>query len=106
MSEFVQVAKASSIPDPGRVTLEINDRFVVLLHVGGEFFCIDDVCTHEYALLSQGFMEDGAIECPLHQARFDIVTGRCMSAPATVDLKRYQVRIEEDDVYVHVKPIT
>ncbi len=47
MAEFVKVATVSSIPDPGRLTVEIEDRVVVLFHVGGMFYCIDDVCTHD-----------------------------------------------------------
>jgi len=66
----------------------------------GKVHALDDVCTHALALLSQGFIEGGAVECPLHGARFDIATGRCLAPPATVDLRTYEVRIEGGEVFV------
>ena len=53
-----------------------------------------------FAILSQGFVEDGVIECPLHAAQFEIATGRCLSGPASQDLRVYEVRLDGDDVYV------
>lgn len=75
---------------------------IALYRLNDQIYAIDDVCTHEFALLSQGFVEAGAIECPLHQARFDIATGRCLAPPADRDLRTYEVRIESDQIYVRV----
>ena len=46
---------------------------------GNDVHALEDVCPHAYALLSQGFQEDGYIECPLHAAKFEIATGKCMN---------------------------
>ncbi|MBP7566374.1 MAG: non-heme iron oxygenase ferredoxin subunit [Burkholderiaceae bacterium] len=54
---------------------------------------LEDVCPHAYALLSQGFQEDGHIECPLHEARFEIATGKCKNEIGQRDLKCYPVRV-------------
>ena len=75
-------------------------RVVVADVLDGKVYALADVCTHALALLSQGFIEDGAVECPLHGARFDIATGRCLAPPATVDLRSYDVRIEGGEVFV------
>ena len=56
---------------------------VGLFHVGGEFYCIDDVCTHDGGPLSEGKLEDHAIACPRHGAKFDIRTGKALTMPAT-----------------------
>jgi len=48
----------------------------------------------------RGFVEGGVIECPLHQACFEIATGRCLSGPATVDLHTYAVRVDGGEVFV------
>ena len=53
--------------------------------VGGEFFCIDDVCTHDGGPLSEGQLDDHTIACPRHGAKFDIRTGKALTMPATVD---------------------
>jgi len=102
MSEFVKVAAVSSVPDPGRVTLEIEDRVVVLLHVGGEFFCIDDVCTHDGGPLGDGQLDGYRLACPRHGAFFDIRNGKALTMPATQDTLCHEVKVEGDDVLVRL----
>jgi nitrite reductase/ring-hydroxylating ferredoxin subunit len=68
--------------------------------VEGRCYAVHDVCTHEFALLSQGWQEGATVECPLHQARFDVTTGRCLAGPARDDLATFPVRLEGDDVLV------
>jgi 3-phenylpropionate/trans-cinnamate dioxygenase ferredoxin subunit len=97
-----RVAALSALSDTDGFAVKLGDRLIALYRLDGEVYAIDDVCTHEFAQLSQGFVEDGAVECPLHQARFDIKTGRCLAPPATEDLRRYPVKIEGDGVFVAV----
>ena len=47
MAEFVPVARVGDVPDPGKTTLDVDDRLVVLIHAGGSWYCLDDVCTHD-----------------------------------------------------------
>jgi NAD(P)H-dependent nitrite reductase small subunit len=96
------VAALSQLREDEAFPAKLGDTPIALYRIDGRVFAIDDVCTHEFALLSQGFIEDCTIECPLHQAKFDIATGKCLSPPATVDLKSYPVRIERDEVYVNL----
>src|SRR3954462_14774611 len=98
MSDFVLVAKTSDLSDPGRTLLEVEDRIVVLLKVGGEYFCIDDVCTHDGGPLSEGRLENHSIACPRHGAKFDIRTGKALTMPATVDTAAHEVKVEGDDI--------
>jgi nitrite reductase/ring-hydroxylating ferredoxin subunit len=79
---------------------KLGETPIALYRVGDRVYALADVCTHELALLSQGFVEDGAVECPLHGARFDIATGRCLAPPATLDLCTYTVRIDGGEVFV------
>lgn len=95
-----RVAALSDIPQDAALPVTLGDTPIALYRVDGAIHAIDDVCPHEFAQLSQGFVEGGAIECPLHQACFEITTGRCLSGPATVDLRVYAVRIEGGEVYV------
>lgn len=103
MSEFVAVAKVAEVPDPGRVVLEVDERLIVLLHVAGEFFAIDDVCTHDDGPLSEGTLEDHTIACPRHGAKFDIRTGRALSMPATQPTVVHDVRVEGGQVFVRIR---
>ncbi|HEX3871432.1 MAG TPA: non-heme iron oxygenase ferredoxin subunit [Pirellulales bacterium] len=102
MSDFVRVAKISDIPDPGRTVVEVDERLVVVLHVGGEFFAIDDVCTHDGGPLGEGKLEDHTIACPRHGAKFDIRTGKALTMPATQPTQVHEVRVEGGDVLVRV----
>ena len=102
MSNFVPVAKTTDLADPGRLLLEVEDRIVVLLKVGGEFFCIDDVCTHDGGALSEGRLDNHSIACPRHGAKFDIRTGKALTMPATVDTAAHEVKVEGDDILVRL----
>ncbi len=102
MSDFIKVAAVSDIPDPGRQLVEVEDRIVALFHVGGQFYCIDDVCTHDGGPLSEGKLAEYAIACPRHGAQFDIRTGKALTMPATEDTVAHQVKVENGQVYVRI----
>jgi nitrite reductase/ring-hydroxylating ferredoxin subunit len=94
------VAKAADVAEGEIFGAHIGDEPIALCRLDGKVYAFDDVCPHAYALLSQGFVEGNEIECPLHGARFEIATGRCVAPPADSDLKMHDVRIEGDDIYV------
>jgi len=102
LSEFLKVAAVTDLPDPGKLTLEVEDSVVVLFRVGGRFYCIDDVCTHDGGPLGEGQLCGHAIACPRHGAQFDIRTGKPLTMPATVPTRTHEVKIEGDEVYVRI----
>lgn len=59
-----------------------------------QLFAIEDLCTHGQARLSEGYLEGCEIECPLHQGRFDLRTGRALCAPLTKDIRTFELRVE------------
>jgi 3-phenylpropionate/trans-cinnamate dioxygenase ferredoxin component len=99
-----RVAALSQLREGEPWPAKLGDTPIALYRIAGEVYALDDVCTHEFALLSQGFVEGCAVECPLHQAMFDIATGKCLSGPATADLRRHAVKIENDAIYVRLAP--
>lgn len=102
MSDFVRVAGVGDVPDPGRHVVEVDERMIALVHVGGEFFAIDDVCTHDGGPLAAGELDDHQIICPRHGARFDVRDGRALTMPATQPTVVHEVKVEGDDVLVKV----
>jgi 3-phenylpropionate/trans-cinnamate dioxygenase ferredoxin subunit len=68
----------------------------------GEFYAINDVCTHENFLLSGGELFDLQVECPQHGSRFNLKTGAVTGLPAVVPTKVYPVEVEDGEVYVDV----
>ena len=100
MSEFVRVCKAYEIPDPGKQVIEVDGRFVLLCRVGGQFYAIDDCCTHDQGPLGEGVLEGLTIVCPRHGAKFDVRDGRALCLPATQATAVHEVRVDGADVFV------
>ncbi len=69
---------------------------------GEEFRATDNICSHEYALLSEGWLENGCIECPLHAAQFDVRTGKALCAPEDTDLEVFELKVEGDDLLIRM----
>jgi 3-phenylpropionate/trans-cinnamate dioxygenase ferredoxin component len=102
MPEFIKIAKTTDLPDPGKRIYEIEDSVVVLVHVGGRFYCLNDVCTHDGGPLGEGQLCGHALACPRHGAQFDVRTGAALTMPATEDTVVHEVKIEGDDIYVRL----
>jgi phenylpropionate dioxygenase-like ring-hydroxylating dioxygenase large terminal subunit len=97
--------KAASLDDLRNrdvIAVDVAGSPVALFRLGDEIRATSGSCTHEFASLAEGFVEaeDGSVECPLHQALFDIRTGRALCAPATEDLKVYPVKIDGADILI------
>lgn len=101
-TEFHPVAKTADLDDDEAVQVLVDGQEIAIYNLGGEFFATDDICTHAYASLADGYVENGQIECPLHGGCFDIKTGKAATAPCTVDLKTYEVKIDGDDILVRI----
>jgi 3-phenylpropionate/trans-cinnamate dioxygenase ferredoxin subunit len=104
VSEFVRVVRAADVP-PGSVTrVEVDGHVVALANVDGQFYAIDDTCTHEEASLSEGGLSGEIVVCPKHGSRFNVKTGRVLSLPAVRSVAVYPVRVEGGDVFVSPEP--
>ncbi|MCD0505413.1 non-heme iron oxygenase ferredoxin subunit [Bordetella petrii] len=101
---WTKIATTDQLEDDDEILpVSVDQTQLALYRSEGEFFVSDNVCTHAYALLSDGYLEDGCIECPLHQAKFDIRTGKAMCAPATRDIRVYPVKVEGGDIMVDLQ---
>ena len=87
------VAPADNFEADVPKVVEVGEARIAVFRLDDGFYAISDVCTHEYALLSDGFCEDGKVECPLHQACFDIRTGKALDEPAEIDVETYPTRV-------------
>jgi nitrite reductase/ring-hydroxylating ferredoxin subunit len=97
---WIKAASKHDVAEGDVLGREVNGEHIALYHHEGEYFASSNVCTHQFALLSEGYFEDGCIECPLHQGSFDIRTGKAMCAPVTDDIKVFPIKIEGDDIFV------
>jgi len=97
---WIKIAATTQLQEDEAMPINIGDAQLALFRSGGAFHVTDNVCTHQYALLTDGYVEDGCVECPLHQAQFDLRTGEAKCAPATQPIRVYPVRVEGTDVFV------
>jgi 3-phenylpropionate/trans-cinnamate dioxygenase ferredoxin subunit len=82
----------------------VENRFVALCNVEGEFHAFEDVCTHQFTHLSEGEFTDSEVKCPLHGAKFDVKTGAAKSLPAVKPVPKHEVKVENGNVYVALNP--
>ena len=102
-AKYVRVAKAGDIA-PGTVkVVSIRDQEIAVCNVGGKFYAIDNVCTHDGGALDQGDLDEEAIECPRHGARFDVRTGAVLAMPAVAPVATYPVRVQGTEIEVAVE---
>lgn len=100
--EWIKIATTDSVDIDESTALELEDKKLALHRTETGYYVTDNICTHQYALLSDGYLEDDCIECPLHQALFCLKTGKALTAPATVDIKTYEVKIENDEIFIAI----
>ena len=98
-----RIASLSEIAVDAVLGVDVEGSPVALYRLANEVFATAGICTHAMALLSDGFVEDGKIECPLHQGQFDIRSGKAMCAPATEDLRTYAVKLDGDEVLIDME---
>ncbi|MCC3281519.1 bifunctional 3-phenylpropionate/cinnamic acid dioxygenase ferredoxin subunit [Arthrobacter caoxuetaonis] len=106
MSEGIRVAAADEIGEGEAVTVDARvagtaDDIAVFHSDDGNFYALNDTCTHEEASLSEGWIEDGEVECPVHSARFCLKTGQALCLPATVNAVAHRVEVVDGDVILH-----
>ncbi len=102
-ANWVRVASASAIGEGEMLGVEAGGHSIAVYKLdGGEWCATDNVCTHAFALLTDGWLEDGVIECPLHAGRFECRTGKGLGEPIDEDLKTFAVKVEGDDVFVAI----
>jgi 3-phenylpropionate/trans-cinnamate dioxygenase ferredoxin subunit len=98
-----EVPGAADLGEDEAIGVVVHERPVALVRSGGELHALHNVCTHQFALLSDGYVEDGCIECPLHQGRFDLKTGAPQGAPVSEPIKVHAVKVENGQILVELK---
>lgn len=93
-------APLSALREGAAHGVRLDGQEVALFLLEGSVFATAGICTHALAFLKDGFVENGEVECPLHQGRFDIRTGRALCAPLTRDLATYAAEIRDGVVWV------
>lgn len=104
----MKICKFSQLSESEPVRVDVGDKYIMIVRVGGNVLATDSLCTHEEADLSLGILSDVVITCPLHGAKFDLRTGEVQEGPSGTDrtnipnLRIYKVEIENDELLVDI----
>lgn len=97
---WLPVAKVTAIAEGDYAQIEVDGALVAVFNVGGKFYAIDDICTHDGGELAGGAMDGEVVICPRHGARFCLRTGAALSPPAYEPVRTYEIRIQNDVVEI------
>lgn len=100
---FIKIAKVSDLDNEGMKKIEANGKSIILIVHKKKIYALQADCTHKNGPLWEGKIDGGVLICPWHSARFDIITGKVQKeTPWAADLKRYDVKIKDKNIYVNV----
>lgn len=100
---WVRVASVADVAKGSAKPVKVQGLDLAIYHLeDGGIHCTDNICTHAFALLTDGWLEGCLIECPLHAGQFDVRTGKGQGAPIEDDLKTFPVKIDGDAILVQL----
>lgn len=100
--KWVAVANLGDLDAGAMKGVELGDLQIAVYNVDGEIYATDNICTHAFALLTDGFLDGDMVECPLHGGCFKVKTGEGQGAPISEDIKTYPVRLVGDSIEVRI----
>ena len=95
-----RLAAVGDVPEGQVRVFSAGGRSIALCNVGGTFYAVDNLCTHDNGPLGEGRLAGETVECPRHGARFDVKTGAVKALPAVRPIKTYPVQVEGEEVLV------
>ncbi len=102
--DYVTVAQDADIAESALTRAELDGKPIILTRANGQVCALDGICTHEFAELADGDVEDDTIWCPLHASGFNVFSGEATNPPAMDPLDVYEVRIADGAVQGSRRP--
>jgi 3-phenylpropionate/trans-cinnamate dioxygenase ferredoxin subunit len=102
MSEWHNVKACNELPVGEHHVIAINGHPIAVFNLEGEYYAIEDCCTHQSLPLSDGYVDGDEITCPFHGAKFNIKSGEVTAPPAFEDLTTFEVRVQDGMIQVKV----
>ena len=100
--QWIEVGASDQIEVEDLIRFDHEGKTYCVYHLEDGFYATDGICTHEAVHLEEGLVMDDEIECPMHQGIFNIKTGKAMGPPVCIDLKTYQVKVEDNKIYIEI----
>ncbi len=103
LSEWVNVCNTSQLKKGEMLDFDYKEKKILVANINGKIYATDRICTHADADLSTGILNEEGVTCPLHLSTFNLETGIPQNLPAEKPLKTYNVKIEQNEIYVKVE---
>ena len=102
MPQRIDLCSAADVSPGSALKVETGSLVLAVFNVDGEYYAMDDLCTHGPGSLSEGYIDGDVIECNFHNGQFDIKTGEVVSPPCMIPVKTYPAVVEGDAVFIDV----
>lgn len=97
---MTQIRVSQTLNDGESIALKQGDQHILLCKISGKYHAVSNICSHARVLLSKGRLRGTTITCPLHGARFDVTSGKCLGGPAFQDIASYSVSDEDNEIII------
>ena len=102
LSDWIKACSVNNVESGQLYKFNHGDKKILLANLNGKIFATDLICTHAEADLSTGMLSEEGIRCPLHLSVFNLESGEAQSPPAEKPLQTYNVKIDQNEIYVEV----
>lgn len=102
LGKWVKACAQDQLGTNDMLSFDVEEKKLLITNLGGKIFATDRICTHAEADLSTGFLTSEGVRCPLHLSVFNLETGKPLNPPAEAPLKTYNVKIDQNAIYVEV----
>lgn len=102
LSEWIKACNLEQVKEGQLFGFIHNDKKLLLANLKGKIHATDLICTHADADLSTGILSEEGVRCPLHLSVFNLDDGKPQNLPAETPLKVYNVKIDDDEIYVEL----
>jgi nitrite reductase/ring-hydroxylating ferredoxin subunit len=102
--ELVPLCLASEVSEDTPAKAEIGGEEVAVFQVGENYYITQNLCTHGPGELCEGFVDGEEIECPFHQGKFSILTGKPTSPPCIVPLRTWEAHLRDGRIFASPEP--
>ena len=102
---FVPLLKSEDIPAQGYALAQVEGHSLLVACLDGEYFAVENLCTHANSELDGGRLKLGRISCPLHGQKFDFRTGASIGGTLTrKGLRTFATKVIDGWVAVDPQP--
>ena len=102
MPQWIKACSLEQVKDGQLFGFQNDEKKILLANQKGKIYATDLICTHAEADLSTGFLSEEGVRCPLHLSVFNLQDGKPQNLPAETPLKTYNVKIDQNEIYVEV----